>query len=187
MKTRTVLLWAIALFVIDQAIKMVINRNFLDINFDIIPPLFYFKPKFNIQYSYVNYLFNLGWGFGIHVILRCFTFVILFVLYDLFKTISGNAKIINIAFSFIFAAALCSLIDTVCWGGSLDYIYLNPLFVFDLKDLYSNIFLILFILSCIKSDKDLSSFDKEATDYFKNRFTSIKNHPSKIKNIKPCQ
>jgi lipoprotein signal peptidase len=182
MKTRTVLLWAIALFVIDQVIKMVINRYFLEVNFDIIPPLFYFKPKFNIQYSYVNYLFNLGWGFWIHVITRCFAVIIIVFTYGLFKIISDNAKIINIAFILGFAASLSALIDNICWGGSLDYIYLKPLFIFDLKDLYIDTFVILFLLYFIKNKKQLESFkNKDMIHYFKNRFTSIKNHQSKIK------
>ena len=182
MKTKTVLLWAIALFVIDQVIKMMINRYFLDVNFDIIPPLFYFKPKFNIQYSYVNYLFRLGWGFWTHVIMRCFAVIIIVCLYDLFKTISGNAKIINIAFILGFAASFSALSDNIFWGGSLDYIYLKPLFIFDLKDLYIDTFVILFLLYFIKNKKHLSSFNKEVTNYFKNRFTSIKNQK-----LKPCQ
>jgi len=174
MKTRTVILWAIVLFVIDQVIKIVIERYFFDVNFDMIPPLFYFKPKYNINYSYVNDLFKLGWGFWTHVILNCIASIIIVFLYDIFKTISGNAKIIGFAFIFIFAAMLCSLIDKVCWGGSLDYIYLKPLFIFDLKDLYSKVFLVLLVLYCIKSDKNLSSFDEEVKNHLKNRFEKLK-------------
>jgi len=137
MKSKTILLWAVALSVIDQVIKLVINRYFLDVRFDIIPPLFYFRPKFNLDYSYVNYLFKLGMGFWTHVIILCFVVILLVFMYDLFKTISGNAKIVNIAFIFIFASATCAMIDAIFWGGSLDYIYLKPLFIFDLKDLYT--------------------------------------------------
>ena len=170
MKTRAVLLWAIALFVIDQVIKIVINRYFLDINFDIIPPVFYFKPKLSLHYSYVNYLFKLGWGFWTHAIIRCFAFILIVFLYDLFKNISGNAKIINTAFIFAFAALLCSLVDTFCWGGSLDYIYLKPLFIFDLKDLYIDAFVILFLFYCIKNKIHFSfSKNKDIIHHFKNR------------------
>ena len=176
MKTRTVLLWAIVLFVIDQVIKIIISRYFLDVNFDIISPLFYFKPKYNTHHSYINDLFKLGWGFWTHFIIRCFTAILIVFLYDLFKAISSNAKIINTAFIFIFAALLCVFIDDIIWGGSLDYIYLKPLFIFDLKDLYSNIFIILFLSYYIKNRIHLSSFkSKDVIHHFKNRLTSIKN------------
>ena len=157
MKIRTFLLWVIALFAIDQIIKIVINQYFLDVRFDIIPPLFYFRPKFSQNYSYINELFKLGMGFWIHAILRCFVVMLLIVLYSLYKTISKNAKVINIAFIFGFAAVTCSLIDTFLWGGSLDFIYLKPLFVFDLKDLYVNVFIILFLLYNHKNRKYLAS------------------------------
>ena len=174
MKTRTVLLWAIALFIIDQIIKIVINRYFIDVRFDIIPPLFYFKPKFNIHYSWVNDLFKLGWGFWTHIIIFCFVVILIVFLYDLFKTIFDNAKIIGIAFSFIFAATLCASIDTIYWGGSLDYIYLKPLFIFDLKDLYSKIWMILFLLIMLKNRKYLATIKtKDMIHYFNN---NVYNH-----------
>jgi hypothetical protein len=95
------------------------------------------------------------------------------VVYDLFKTISDNAKIINIAFIFAFATAFSALIGTFFWGGCLDYIYLKPLFVFDLKDLYMNIFVILFLLHCFKNRKPLKDVDQDVNNYFKSRFTSL--------------
>ena len=176
MKTRTVLLWAIALFVIDQVVKIIINRYFIDVRFDIIPPLFYFRPKFNHNYSYVNELFSFGMGFWTHLILRCFVAILLVIIYDLFKTISNNAKIINIAFIFAFASLSCSLVDTIFWGGSLDFIYLKPLFIFDLKDLYSNVFIILFLCYFFKNRKYFKTIkNKDIILHYKNWFSSIQN------------
>jgi len=151
-------------------VKIVIDRHFLNVRFDIIPPLFYFRPKFNHDYSWVNNIFGLGMGFWAHIVMFCFVSVIMVVLYDLFKTISGNAKIINIAFIFWFSAAFCFLIGTIFLGGCLDYIYLKPLFIFDLKDLYVNAFSILFLYYFFRNRKMLN---KEINNYFKGRFTSL--------------
>ena len=170
MKTKIVLLWAIALCAIDQTIKIVIDKHFLDLRFDIIPPLFYFRPKFNHDYTWVNNLFGLGLGFWAHIVLLCFVVVIVVVLYDLFKTVSGNAKIVNTAFIFMFAGVFCFLIGTIFWGGCLDYIYLKPLFIFDLKDLYLNVFSILILYYFFKNRKML---DKEMNNYFKSKFKSL--------------
>jgi len=90
------------------------------------------------------------------------------------KTISGDAKIINIAFIFGFAALLSVWVGTIFWKGVLDFIYLKPLFVFDLKDLYINIWVVLFLLYYLKNIKYVSSFkNKDMMKHFKNRFTSL--------------
>ncbi len=168
MKTKTVLLWAIILFFVDQVIKVVIDRYFLEVNFDIIPPLFYFKPTFNDKYSWINGLFHLGMGFWAHVVLLCLAAVILIIMYIFLKKASGNAKMVNITFIFGFAGMFCGLIGTICWGGCLDYIYLKPLFVFDLKDLYIDTFVILLLLYYYKNKAYLSSIK------FKDIFSSFK-------------
>ena len=173
MKTKNVLLWAFVLFIIDQTIKIVIDRYFLDVRFDIIPPLFYFRPIFNHDYTWINGLFNLEMGFWAHIIMFCFAVVILVVAYDLFKTISDNAKKINVAFIFAFATVFSALIGTIFWGGCLDYIHLKPLVIFDLKDLYMNIFIILFLLHCLKNRKPIKKMDKVVSNHLKNWFTSL--------------
>ncbi len=183
MKTRTILIWVIALFAVDQVIKIVIDRYFLDVNFDILPPLFYFRPYFNDEYSWVNGLFRLGMGFWAHIALFLLVAVIFVVLYDSLKTASGNSKTVNIAFIFGFAGFLSSLVCTVFWDGCLDYIYLKPLFIFDLKDLYIDCFVIIFLLYYFKNRKYLSTFKfRDINQHIKNRFALIINRKSKIKN-----
>jgi signal peptidase II len=53
---------------------------------------------------------------------------------------------VHLAALFIIAAGICVSIDNIFYGGSLDYINLKPLFIFDLKVMYLNcaIFLILY-------------------------------------------
>jgi len=183
MKTKYVLLWAIVLFAIDQTIKIVIDRYFLDVRFDIISPLFYFKPTFNHQYSWINGLFGLGMGFWAHIVIFCVIAVLVAFFYDWMKSISGNNKMLNIAFVFCFAGMISSLIGTIFWNGCLDYIYLKPLFVFDLKDLFIDTFIILLLLYLHKNNKHLSSIkNKDLICHFKNRFSSIINQKSKMEN-----
>lgn len=69
------------------------------------------------------------------------------LLFDYIRQKQKEDKIINLLFTFLFAGAVCSLIDRVFWGGSLDYIYLKGLFTFDLKDVYLSIFEII-LISC---------------------------------------
>ncbi len=177
MKIKHVLLWALILFAVDQAVKIIIDRYFFDVRFDIVPPLFYFKPTFNHQYSWVNGLFHLGMGFWVHIVLFCLIAVLFIALYDWMRTASDNAKMLNVAFIFCFAGLTSSLIGTVFWNGCLDYIYLKPLFVFDLKDLYVDTFVILFLVYYYKNKKHLSSFkNKDMIRHFKNRLKLSKSN-----------
>ena len=43
---------------------------------------------------------------------------------------------IFMSFLFILSGALCSLIDKIFYGGSLDFIGISNLFIADIKDLY---------------------------------------------------
>lgn len=54
------------------------------------------------------------------------------------------------------SGCLCSLIDKVFWGGSLDYILFFELILFDLKDVYVLIALVLLIFFLIKEKKELT-------------------------------
>ena len=173
MKIKTVCLWVLILFFIDQVIKIVIDRHYLDVNFNIIPPLLYFKPTFNHNYSWINGLFNFGMGFWAHIIIFSFATIFFILFYDWMKTISGNEKTLNIAFIFGFAGALSSLIGTIFWNGCLDYIYLKPLFVFDLKDLYINCYIVLLLWYMCKNKKHLTSFKtKDMIHHFKTRLSN---------------
>ena len=68
--------------------------------------------------------------------------------------------------------ALCSFIDKVFYGGSLDFIGISDLFIADLKDIYINLGLLFFIMSCYKneffSEEDSSLKDdiKAIKDFF---------------------
>lgn len=54
------------------------------------------------------------------------------------------------AFSVGMAGCLCGLIDRVFWGGSLDFLQIPGLFVFDLKDCFLNAALIVFVAMALR-------------------------------------
>jgi len=104
----------------------------------------------------------------------------LLVLYDWFKSILINTKLLDFVFIFQLSAIICSLICNIGWSeGILDYIYLKPLFIFDLKDLYLNINIVL-ILFLINKNKNLLNTikGKDLIIHIKNRFKRMK-HPAK--------
>ncbi|MDR1341288.1 MAG: signal peptidase II [Prevotellaceae bacterium] len=187
MKIRTVILWILALVIIDQAIKIVINSFFLKSGFEIIPSLLEFKPVFNNKYSYVNDLlyeaFHINMGLWLHLVLYLTGEIIALYIYLYFKIKLNNSyiKILGWAIVFQTSGLLCALTGNLFWEkGILDYIYLKPLFVFDLKDIYIDVFICLFLVYVLKNRKQLKGIKlfsrkeiKGVIAYLKNRDDSV--------------
>ncbi len=162
MKVRTIISWVFVLIIIDQAIKIIINTFFLETRFEIIPSLLEFKPVFNGHHSYVNSLlynkYHINIGLWPHIILFLFLEIIVLIFYSCFKNISNKTKLLDIALIFQLAGWVCALIGNLIWEkGTLDYIYLKPLFVFDLKDVYMNCFVVLFLIYTNKNRVQIST------------------------------
>lgn len=135
------------LTLIDQYIKIYISNNLMNENFYIFNDIFGFVPSLNTSYSWFNSLFNLGVGLLPHIVVNIIVLFISILLFDFIRKKQKDDKIINLLFTLLFAGVICSLIDKIFWGGSLDYIYLKGLFTFDLKDFYLSIFQIA-LISC---------------------------------------
>lgn len=170
MKLRNVVLTIIALVGLDQIIKYVIRTYYLDTRFDIIPGLLEFRPTYNYDYSYVNNLFEGSVGFVPHLILFIFILLLFVFMFDYLRA-RLKSKVTDYLFIFGISGALCAIISTAFWKGVLDYIYLVPLFVFDLKDLYMNAFTILCMIFAVKYHKEKDLFNgKNIHDHFKKLF-----------------
>lgn len=132
---ETVWLSILILIAIDQIIKIIV-KNYYGVKVPIIKNLIYFKPTLNEDYSWINAIFNFGWSRLFHI---AYVLIALFIFYYAFKYIyfkAGKRTEVRVLEVFLVSGALCSLIDKIFWDGSLDYIFLNGLFVFDLKDCY---------------------------------------------------
>ncbi len=70
--------------------------------------------------------------------------------------------LLNFIFVFIISGTICSLIDRVLWGGSLDYILIKGLFIFDIKDTFITTFELLMVFLIIKHFKLLSTMNSKA-------------------------
>lgn len=157
MKTKNLIWWVLALASIDVLIKVIIDAYFLDTRFTIIPGLFEFKPTFNNIAPYFVQLLGHRIDHISHIILVCVVAVAACYIYKRALKKAINPKWLNIAFALIFAATLSSLIAQLIYKGILDYIYLKPLFVFDLKDVYVNCGTIIFLFHIFNRDKKQKS------------------------------
>ncbi len=186
MKIRNVIIWILVLIIIDQTIKIVIYNFYGEVNFDIIPSLIEFKPTFNVKHSWVNTLLNKNLGINIgvvpHVTLYLIIAVIVPMVFSYFRNkIPDDKKIVDIATIFMMAAIVCALLGNIAWTkGTLDYIYLKPLFVFDLKDVYIDLGLVIFLIYVFKNRTQLEQCTKgvKVTDIYKEtmiRFKEMRN------------
>lgn len=143
------------LILIEQIIKIIINSKFIDKSYPLLAPILYFEPVFNRHYSWFNSMLELGIGKGMHIVFVAIMTIGILFFYKYIIKEYGLIKIVNIMFAFVFAGAICSLIDKVFWDGSLDYILVRGFFTFDLKDVYINVFNGLLILSLFLPGKEM--------------------------------
>lgn len=175
MKTREIIWWTLLLIFIDQATKIVIYHFYMDTHFDIIPSLFEFRPVFNDKHSYVNYLLNqklnINIGFWIHMVIFAVAECIILVLYVFLRSLSKKTKLLDIAIIFQTSGIICALLSNIVWEkGVLDFIYLKPLFIFDLKDIYLNTFIVFFLIYVHKHrEKVRTAKIKDVFNHLRNR------------------
>ena len=154
------------LFSIDQLSKLTISAIFDENNINsinLIPNYLSITPDLNDKGSFIASRFNINAPFIIFIALN---FLIILFIFFIYKYISYKKQLNSmnqLTFILLFSGGLCSLIDKIFWGGSLDFLHIHNLFIADIKDIFITIGLGSFIMSSIISDyqiemKDLINF-----------------------------
>lgn len=160
MKTKYLYFWIIILIMIDQFSKIIIDNFYLDKNVNIIAHLVYFRPHLNTAYSWINSMFNFGIGFWGHIIPSFIMLIIMVMAFDYIYFNGNNSKLTDFIVIFFLSGTICSIVDKIFWGGSLDFIYLKSLFTFDIKDCYITVGgEILAFYAIFKHWKELKDFE----------------------------
>ena len=142
-----------ALVVIEQVIKLLISRYFAGDDLVLIPGALYFSPVQNTHMNWFGSLAGIQMPVFIMVIMEVVIFILVLLAHRYFSCLTKNESRLPAVFATISMAAItCAFIDNVFWGGSLDYIGLFNWFVFDLKDVYIDIGLILFVALSFRTD-----------------------------------
>lgn len=154
MKKRNIILWIILLVFIDQAVKLIVHHSFMDSNYTIVPDLLEFKPVFNPSYSYWTAKLGANMGIVTHLIMFSLIWAMLIILYKFYHKVNSQNRLLDIALIFQTAGFASAYISILFWkDGVLDFISFKPLnVVCDLKDLYVNIFVVLWIISTSSSN-----------------------------------
>lgn len=163
-KSNILLLLFLFFFLLDQGIKILIKFLWFNNDFPIINGMLYFRPIINTDGSWLNARFGTSVSFPILItlnILAIFIFIEVFRYY-LHK---GNKDFwSDMCFIFVTCGAICSLIDKVFYGGSLDFIGISNLFIADIKDLYINLGILFFTLTMFNNGYLSSSEDTSFKD-----------------------
>ncbi len=180
MTRKTIILGIIFLVTLDQGIKIVIANYFIETKFDIIDSVLGFHPIFNDRYSYFNIISNLNLGLLPHAILLIILQLLIIFYYDYSKTIQGSTKILDLAFIFGESALICVFCGFFFWkDGILDFLFLYP-FIFDLKDIYLNGFVIFFLYNHYKYKIERQSSTIKINEYLKDKYLLLKQFIRKI-------
>ena len=169
--SKKTLLWIfMILMILDQGIKFIIHKWFFNDYFNIIGNFLTFQPIINTDGSWLNVRFGTGLDFGFLIILNLIALIIFFECYRYY--IHNGHKDFNadMCIVFIMAGALCSLIDKVFYGGSLDFIGISNLFIADFKDIYINLAILFFILCIYFND----FWKDDSTSTLKDDLASVK-------------
>ena len=124
------------LVIIDIVIKLIIEKYFWENRF-VIGNLIGFKPYLNTtQLSILNNELALGVSTGTLIVLNIVLIPGIPLSFYWLNKDNEFGDYMNISENLLLAGAICSLLDKIIWGGSLNYIYLLNRWIVDLKDIY---------------------------------------------------
>lgn len=166
------------LFLIDQGLKIIIKLFFFDKYIPIIPSMLYFNPIINTNGSWLNARFGTSVSFPILITLNIIAIFIFIEVYRYYLHKGNKDFWSDMCFIFVTCGAICSLIDKVFYGGSLDFIGISDLFIADIKDLYINLGILFFALTIFNNGYMSSQEDTS----FKDDLQSLKRFLFFIKN-----
>ena len=120
------------LVLIDQCIKLFIDRYWFNSTFTIINNLLRFRPIINVNLSWGGNYFTFLSNPWVANILNIIVIIIVLVSFYHYKqTLNKYEPWATIVF--------------VLWGGSLDFIQIPLFFTFDLKDCYLSLAVLIFV------------------------------------------
>lgn len=115
--------------------------------------------------SIYNLHFNLGLNLSILIAINIISLIIVFFVYFRLKNRNFLNKGVNRILVFIIAGNICSLIDKLTLGGSLDYILFGG-YIHDLKDIYLYL-AIIFICKEMALNYNFKSSTKDDIEFIK--------------------
>lgn len=164
---------------LDEFIKLIIYKFLYNVEFTILNNnMLGFKVLLNSEHSSVfnSTFLNLNVSTLTLILLNIFICLFLISLFKYFKYINVKNNAVYISLILFLSGCICSTIDRIVLGGSLDYLILLG-YIIDLKDVY------LFLGSIIAIIVTFKSYRKSSKKGIKEDVIFIKNYCIFIKSI----
>lgn len=138
------------LVAIDQVSKLVIAHYFVNADMVLIPDILRFRPVLNTYLNWIASIIEYKTPVWFMIAAQIFSLAIVFLYYRYLSYLwTQGRKFLNGMVVFLTAGIMCSFVDVVFWGGSLDFLRLFDWFTFDLKDVYLNVGVISALIFCV--------------------------------------
>ncbi|MDF2673423.1 MAG: peptidase [Clostridiales bacterium] len=167
--SKKIVLIIFILIIIEQVTKLIIrSAPNIGSSYELIADWLYFYPTLNTSGSWGASRFGLTLGIKIFLLINIIFIPLVVQIFRFHVKENGSSFWGNITFVLCFSGIVCSMIDKMFFGGSLDFLMLNNLFVADIKDFY-----ITLSIGCLLVEVFLNSkFNSKSS--FKDDFGLIK-------------
>lgn len=182
LNTKTLYLLFFILLILDQGVKLIIKLFFFNDYYGFFDEFLSFNPIINTKGSWLNARFGVGISFPTLIVLNLIALFLFLEVYRYYRSKDNRDIYSDLSIVFVFTGALCSLIDKVFYGGSLDFIGVGDLFIADLKDIYINLG-IFFLILCLYNS---GFFQEEDNTSLKDDAKTLKNFAIFIKDDVKC-
>jgi signal peptidase II len=137
LKKKTVVFSIVILIALEQLLKHLIRNHFdMSAEIEIIKDWLYIIPSLNTLGSWGAARFGLEFGMKTFIIMNIIAVPLFIQLYRFYIVEKEKSFWVDLCFVLGFSGVVCSLIDKVFFGGSLDFIAIDNLFIADIKDFY---------------------------------------------------
>jgi signal peptidase II len=180
---KKVVLAIIALSVINEAIEIIIVNN-QELNIPIIKDWLEIYPYYNRHGSFLGAFYGINIPLPVLVLLVA---ILVYILYSALLFWNSNRYFLFISLVLLASGTICSFMDKIIYGSSYDYIFIDRLLVFDLKDFYMELAICVALQASIYNKtwawiKNEMKTDPFSLKYFRYEHNKWRGFASKIRN-----
>lgn len=155
------ILIVVPLVILDQGSKLYF-KQFMGKEYELIEGVLSIKPVLHTNLYYAS-LLNMNLSRTTILIIGIAAMYFTIAVYRYLRNSINDSKLLIFSFGFGFAGVISSFFDTLIRGGALDFINLENFFIFDVKDIYLKLYVIILISFCLINWKALNNTNK--TDF----------------------
>lgn len=135
--SKKILLIIFVLIIIEQGTKLIIRSTIsMGTSYELIHDWLYFYPLLNTLGSWGASRFGINLGIDVFLAINIIIIPLVVQIYRFYIKEKEPSFWADTTFLLCFSGIICSMIDKMFFGGSLDFLMLKDLFVADIKDFY---------------------------------------------------